>query len=94
MINDTTILRRRAEVRFRVVGEEGVVIRQDAAEVLAVNEVGASILSLLDAERTLADVLEALSLEYATDGESLRRDVEAFLVELREAGVVEEVGTP
>jgi Coenzyme PQQ synthesis protein D (PqqD) len=90
-MNDSTILRPRSEVRFRVVGEEGVVVRQDSAEVLAVNDVGASVLSLLDSKRTLAELVQALWDEYAIDRESLRRDVERFLEELRDAGVVEEV---
>lgn len=90
-MNDSTVIRPRSTIRFRVVGDEGVVVRQDSAEVIAVNDVGASILSLLDKRRTLGDLIEELLLEFEVDRESLRRDVVRFLSDLASAGVVEEV---
>jgi Coenzyme PQQ synthesis protein D (PqqD) len=90
-MNDSTILRPRSTIRFRVVGDEGVVVRQDSAEVIAVNDVGASILSLLGERPTLAQLLEELLLEFEVDRESLRQDVVRFLSDLVSAGVVEEV---
>lgn len=93
-MNDSTVLKPRATVRFRVVGDEGVVVRQDSAEVIAVNDVGASVLSLLDAQRTLGQIFKELLLEYEIDRESLRKDVVDFLGELVSAGVVEEVESP
>lgn len=92
MLSDGAIFKPKADVRFRVVGEEGVVVRQQSAEVIAVNAVGASLLSLLDGARSVADVVESLFSEYDVERESLRRDVERFLEELGEAGVVEPVG--
>jgi hypothetical protein len=93
-MNESTVLKPRAAIRFRVVGDEGVVVRQDSAEVIAVNDVGASVLSLLDARRTLAQVFEELLSEYDVDRESLREDVVRFLRDLVSAGVVEEVESP
>jgi hypothetical protein len=89
-MKDTAVFKPRSDIRFRVVGEEAVIVRQMDAEVIAVNEVGATILSLLDSSRSVRDVKEALLQEYDIDRESLSRDLEKFLVELREAGVVEE----
>jgi hypothetical protein len=47
----TTRYRLAPDVRFRVVGDEGVVVRQDAGEVLVVNGVAARVLELLDPRR-------------------------------------------
>jgi hypothetical protein len=91
MIQDGSVFRPRSDVRFRVVGDEAVVVRQEASEVIALNDVGASVLSLLDARRTVGAVVEALLAEYEIDRDSLRGDVESFLAELEQAGVVEEV---
>ena len=91
MIQDGSVFRPRPDVRFRVVGEEAVVVRQEASEVIALNDVGASVLALLDSRRTVAAVVEALLSEYEIDRDALRADVEAFLLELRDTGVVEEV---
>ena len=90
-MNDSTIFRPRPTIRFRVVGDEGVIVRQDSAEVVAVNEVGASVLALLDSKRTIGDVLEQLFQEYDVDPESLRTDVMRFIDELSSAGLVEEM---
>ena len=94
VIQDGSVFMTRADVRFRVVGDEAIVVRQEASEVLALNDVGAGVLSLLDAKMTVAELVEALLSEYDVDRDSLRRDVEGFLTELRDAGVVEEVAAP
>jgi hypothetical protein len=60
MTSDATVFRPRPDVRFRVVGDEAVIVRQEDAEVIALNEVGASVLSLLDSRRSVRDVLDAL----------------------------------
>jgi hypothetical protein len=90
MLSEGAVFRARADVRFRVVGDEAVVVRQEDAEVIALNEVGASILSLLDARRSLGEVLESLLEEYDVDRESLADDLSRFVRELRDAGIVEE----
>jgi hypothetical protein len=90
MLNEGLILKPRADVRFRVIGDEGVVVLQEEAEVIALNEVGASIFSLLDARRSLGEVLEALLDEYDVDRESLASDLSTFVSELRDVGIVEE----
>lgn len=91
MRNSELVLKHKDDVRYRIVGDEAVVVRQDAAEVLALNDVGARVLELLDAHNTLADVVEALRREYDVSSEELERDVESFVVAMRDAGIVEEV---
>jgi hypothetical protein len=78
-------------VRFRIVADEGVVIRQQAAEVLVVNEVGARLLQLLDGKRSLAQVRARLAAEFEVEPAELERDVAAYVDALIAAGVVEEV---
>jgi hypothetical protein len=90
MTRDSAVFRPRPDVRFRVVGDEAVIVRQEDAEVIAVNDVGASILALLDSRRSVGDVLDALLEQYDIDRDSLSSDLSRFLGELREAGVVEE----
>jgi hypothetical protein len=90
VIDIDDVFRPRSDVRFRIVGDEGVLVRQEAAEVIAVNEVGASVLALLDSRRSVGKVLDALLEEYDVDRASLSSDVFRFLAELREVGVLEE----
>jgi hypothetical protein len=90
MTTEAAVYRTKRDVRFRVVGDEAVVVRQADAEVIALNDVGASVLALLDSRRSVREILDALLEQYDVDRESLSSDVARFLGELRDAGVVEE----
>jgi hypothetical protein len=85
------VFRPRRDVRYRTVGGEGIVLRQEAREVLVLNETGARVLSLLDGRRDVAGVEAALEAERDAPAQEIRRDLEEFLEELLAAGVVEEV---
>lgn len=83
------VLRRSPDVRFRTVLDEGVVIKQDTAEVLVLNEVGARVLELLDGTRTVADVETTLASEFDAAPSDLGDDLAGYLQELLAAGLVE-----
>ncbi|HEX6904307.1 MAG TPA: PqqD family protein [Thermoanaerobaculia bacterium] len=87
----STVLRRRSDVRYRHIEGEAVVVRQSSAEVLVLNEVGASVLDLADGERDVRAWIDALSEVYDTDPAVLARDVLAFAAEMEEAGLLEAV---
>lgn len=88
MITDEAVLRRADDVRFRAVDDETVVIRQEAAEALVLNEVAGRILELVDGRNTVGDVVDRLLEEYEVSPASLTEDVHTYLRELLEAGVV------
>ena len=88
MITDEAILQRADDVRFRAVDDETVVIRQEAAEALVLNEVAGRILELVDGRNTVRDVVDRLLEEYEVSPASLTEDVHTYLRELLEAGVV------
>ena len=88
------VLKHRDDVRYRIVGDEAVVVRQNDAEVIAVNDVGARVLELIDATNTVAQVIEKMSREYDVDRDELARDVETFVTTISEAGIVEDVQSP
>lgn len=91
MIGPDTILRRRPDVRYRIVAPEAVVIRQSVPEVMVLNAVAAEVLERIDAKTSVAALLAALGSLYEVDPQKLEGDVLAFLAELLEGGVVEEV---
>jgi hypothetical protein len=84
------VLKHRDDVRYRVVGDEAVVVRQQAAEVIALNDVGARVLELIDASRSVRQLIETMSSEYDVDHDELARDVESFVTAIHDAGIVEE----
>jgi hypothetical protein len=82
--------RPRADVRFRVLRPDAVVLRQEESEVLVLNEVGGRILELLAAGRSLGEAAQELAREFEVETDAAARDLEAFVGELVAARVVEE----
>jgi len=79
----------RPDVRYRLLLNEAVVIRQDAAEVLGLNLVGARVLELIDEGLSEGGILERLLREFDVTPRQLQTDVRDFISELTDLGVVE-----
>ena len=90
MSNPDRVLKHRDDVRYRVVGDEAVVVRQDAAEVIALNDVGARVLELIDASTTVTQLIDTMASEYDVARDELTRDVEQFVAAMQDAGIVED----
>jgi hypothetical protein len=89
MIEPSTALRRRSDVRFRHIPPETVVIRQAGPEVLVLNGVGGRILELLDHDATAGALIERLRDEYQGEGDAIAHEALQFLEDLVGAGVLE-----
>lgn len=87
---DDRVFKRNDDVRYRIIDGEAVVIRQGAAEVLGLNEVGARLLDRVDGTASVRELVDALSSEFDADRSQVERDVDAFLKELLSAGVITE----
>ena len=83
----------RKDVRYRLLLNEAVVIRQDAAEVLGLNLVGARVLELIDQGHGQNVILTSLAEEFDVAPRELEADVSAFLRELVELDIIESVQT-
>lgn len=81
--------RLRRAVRYRIIDLEAVVVRQDSAEVMVLNEVGARVLVLLDRRQSPSVIAEILPTEFEVTLEDARRDVQHYIDELLEAGIIE-----
>jgi hypothetical protein len=84
-----TVLRRRGDVRYRVVDGEAVVVLQEAAEVLVLNETASRLLALADGATPLWAIAAALSSEYDVAPETLGTDLVDGARELAAAGLLE-----
>ena len=91
MMDLESVLRRRGDVRYRVLDGEAVVLRQKAGEVLVLNEVASRVLDLADGETPIAGWVEALAAEYEVERDVLERDLLACAGELAAAEVLERV---
>lgn len=76
------------DVRYRVVGDEAVVVCQDCAEVLVLNAPGSRILAMLAEGRSAEEIRVALLTEYDVEEPRLREDLDRFIEELVESGIL------
>jgi hypothetical protein len=76
------------DVRFRVVADEGVIIRQTEGEVLIVNELGGEILTLIQQNLNLGDIVSTLSEHYDAEATNIMQDTQAYLKELLSGQVI------
>lgn len=88
MLDDKTVLRLNPDVRFRAIFGEGVILRQAAAEIVVVNEMGARIFEEIDGVRSAEDIVNRLDGEYAVPLAELKVDVLDYLDQLAASGVI------
>lgn len=85
------VFRVHPRVRFRRLYDEAVVIHQDQAETLVLNDAGVTFLECCDGERDLAAVIEAMRAQLAVDAPTLAGDLQPFVAELEALGIIEAV---
>lgn len=79
-----------SRVRYRAVGEEGVLVHLASGRVVVVNEVGLYIVRLLsDAPRTKAGLAAEIAREFEVSAERAAADLEQYLAELDAEQVLE-----
>ena len=80
-------------MRYRILDDEAVVIRQRAGEVLGLNALGARLLDALDGERSVGAIVADLAADYTVERSQLESDALEFFAELAASGLVEAGGS-
>lgn len=75
-------------VRYRIVDNEAVVVRQNEGDVLVLNEVAGRVLDLVAGGLSAEEIGSRLAGEYDAPESSIRNDVERFLGELRDLNII------
>jgi hypothetical protein len=76
-------------VRFRSVGDEGVLVHLDSGRVVVVSEVGLSVVQGLSVPNTLDNLAAAIASEFVVTETQAIEDLEVFLAQLDEEKIVE-----
>jgi hypothetical protein len=92
MINRNHIWQLDEHVRFRRLFDEGVLIHQDQAEALVLNDVGVVFLELCDGQRNTAEIMNGIRAQFEVEPEQLAADLAPFVEELAEDGIIRLVG--
>ena len=78
-----------SRVRYRAVGEDGVLVHLDNGRVIVVNEVGLHIVQLLDRSMLRKDLTASVAAEFDVSADQAEADLDLFLAELDKEQVLE-----
>lgn len=70
------------QLRFRAVGEDGVLVHLESGRVVVVNEVGLHIVQQLNESRTRSELTSSIESEFEVSTTQAETDLDAFLAEL------------
>jgi len=86
------VLTKNPNVAYRIYDGEATVVMPDRSEVKVVNEIGSVVWDKIDGKRTVGQIVElaveSVLKDYEVTPDELRRDILAFLGDLREHGMV------
>ena len=77
-------------VRFRELGEEGVVVQMDSGRVVVVNQVGLRIIQLLSDSRSMDELVTTIHTEFEVTRENAHEDIVVFLDDLDDEIILEQ----
>ncbi len=80
--NEHLCLSLSSQIRYRAVGDEGVLVHLENGRVIVVNEVGLFIVQQLDSPKTRHELATAISREFAVTENQAASDLEPYLAAL------------
>jgi len=80
--------RRLSDNSFRIVDEEGLVVLPGPAVVNVLNRVGTRVFALIDGKRTVEEIVQQITDEFDVPHDQALVDVDIYLSELVQAGMV------
>ena len=87
--------RRHPLTAYKEIGDEGgLVVLSGRAEVKVLNPVGSTVYGLLAGEHTIDEIVDAVVAEFEVPAEQARRDVNDFIAELADHGMLDPAPVP
>jgi len=94
MIDTNQIWQLDKHVRFRRLFDEGVLIHQDQAEAIVLNDTGIAFLELCDGQRSAGEIIEGMKEQFEVGADQLAVDLKPFIEELAATGIIHCVANP
>ena len=94
MIKGNKILAVDSSVRFRRLFDEAVLIHQEKADALVLNDTAISFLELCDGQRTVDEIIAGMVDDFEVSAEQLVEDLEPFIRELAEERIIKPLAVP
>ena len=93
MIESSKTLQLDKNVRYRRVLDEAVVIHQDQAEALVLNDTAIAFLELCDGNRNFGEIIATMTGTYDVTVGGLELDLQPLIQELAASGIIHQVDT-
>jgi hypothetical protein len=77
-----------SSVRFRRLFDEAVLIHQEKAEALVLNDTAISFIEACDGERTVDEIIAGMVEDFEVSAEELAEDLRPFIEQLVEEGII------
>jgi hypothetical protein len=82
---------RNPDTAYRAVGQDGgLVVLPGESSVKVLNPVGSKVYSMIDGKHTVDEIVAAVVDDFDIDADQARQDVEVFLKELQEHGMLQQ----
>ena len=88
---DKTVWKVQSGVRFRRLFDEAVLIHQQKAQALVLNDTAISFVEGCDGERTVDEIITAMTDDFDVSAEQLAEDLAPFIEQLAAEGIIERV---
>jgi hypothetical protein len=85
---DQTVVDRSPSMAWQTIDGETVLLNIDGRELMGLNAVGARVWELADGEHTVAQIAEAVTVEFTVGRDEALADVRRFVTELLELGAL------
>ena len=89
MSDKNTIWKVDSSVRFRRLFDEAVLIHQEKAEALVLNDTAISFLEACDGKRTVDEIIAGMVEEFEVSAQELEADLGPFIDQLADEGIIE-----
>ncbi|MDH7972653.1 PqqD family protein [Sphingomonas sp. AR_OL41] len=88
-LDGDSMIARRATLIAAQIEEQAMLMDLESGAMFQLNRTAARIWDLVEAPRTLADLVATLAQRFPDAGDTLRDDVAAFVAQMRDTGLLE-----
>jgi hypothetical protein len=86
--NDKAVWKVESSVRFRRLFDEAVLIHQEKAEALVLNDTAISFIEGCDGKRTVEEIIAGMVDEFEVSADELAADLAPFIEQLAAEGII------
>ncbi|MFH1783719.1 MAG: PqqD family protein [bacterium] len=89
MLTVSSCISKKANIPWRIIEEEAVLVDVDRGEVIHLNPVGAEIWNLIDGKKSVGEIVTHIYQQFEVAQETAKKDTLEFLAKLAKKDIIE-----